>query len=72
MQQYKGDFKIRVGPIFPILVICDIKGAEFFLSSTKHITKSLQYTFFKRWLKNGLLLSTGKLKYVVLEIFKHL
>ncbi|KAJ3656950.1 hypothetical protein Zmor_015993 [Zophobas morio] len=60
---YGKTVKIRLGPsIFPIaegLVTEDYNLIEFILSSNKFLKKSLNYYFFRSWLGNGLLVSSG-------------
>ncbi|XP_025833166.1 cytochrome P450 4d2-like isoform X2 [Agrilus planipennis] len=58
--KYGSPFKITIGFQYPWVIISDSKFMTFFLSSNKYITKSQDYNFFRSWLGDGLLTSTGK------------
>lgn len=55
----KGTFVVRLGPIRPVIFVADLKILEFLLTSNKFIEKSIDYRFLDKWLRKGLLTSTG-------------
>lgn len=59
MKECGNIFRIRLAAV-TWLVLLDPKFIEVILSSNKLIKKTSEYDFFKGWLGNGLLLSTGK------------
>ncbi len=44
-----------------VVFLCDPRDVEIILNSSVHIDKSEDYKFFKPWLGDGLLISTGQL-----------
>nr|QZM07462.1 cytochrome P450 monooxygenase CYP4BN52 [Lasioderma serricorne] len=56
-QKYGKVYKVRIGPFIPQIVISDVKQLEVLLSSTNHISKSINYKFLDKWLGTGLLTS---------------
>lgn len=56
---YDGVVKIWIGPRL-MCFLYDPRDVELILSSHVHIDKSSEYEFFKPWLGNGLLISTGQ------------
>lgn len=58
-ENFKDVVKIWVGPKLVICLI-DPRDVEIILSSNVYIDKSTEYRFFKPWLGDGLLISTGK------------
>lgn len=59
----EGVVKLWIGPRLLVFVY-DPRDVELILSSHVHIDKAEDYRFFQPWLGNGLLISTGKLKYL--------
>nr|AVM18979.1 odorant degrading protein 9 [Holotrichia parallela] len=57
-EKFKGDYKLYIG-FQPLLMLSEPKSIEAMLSSTTNLKKSKSYTFVKKWLGNGLLLSDG-------------
>lgn len=51
--------KLWLGPKLMVLLF-DPRDVELVLSSQVYIDKSYEYSFFKPWLGDGLLISTGK------------
>lgn len=51
--------KIWIGPK-PVVFLAEPRDVELILSSNVHIDKSPEYRFFKPWLGDGLLISTGQ------------
>lgn len=60
-ENFKDVVKIWVGPKLMIFLI-DPRDVEIILSSNVYIDKSTEYRFFKPWLGDGLLISTGKFR----------
>lgn len=58
--------KIWVGPKLMVFLV-DPRDIELVLSSHEYLEKSPEYRFFKPWLGNGLLISTGE---SVVNLFK--
>ncbi|NP_001035323.1 cytochrome P450 4G11 [Apis mellifera] len=58
-ENFKDVVKIWVGPKLVICLI-DPRDVEIILSSNVYIDKSTEYRFFKPWLGDGLLISTGQ------------
>lgn len=58
-EKYKGSFKIYMRSQ-PYLYICEPKGVEFVLSSTKILAKTERHKLKHNWLGTGLLNSSGK------------
>ncbi|XP_033123120.1 cytochrome P450 4C1-like [Anneissia japonica] len=59
-ETFPSIYRLWIGPV-PAVTLCSPESAEVILSSRKkHISKAHFYTFFKTWLGDGLLLSTGK------------
>lgn len=58
-KEYNEVIKIWIGPKL-IVFLVDPRDIELLLSSHVYIDKSPEYRFFKPWLGNGLLISTGK------------
>uniref|UniRef100_A0A182K968 Uncharacterized protein n=1 Tax=Anopheles christyi TaxID=43041 RepID=A0A182K968_9DIPT len=58
-KEYNEVIKIWIGPKL-IVFLVDPRDVELLLSSHVYIDKSPEYRFFKPWLGNGLLISTGK------------
>ncbi|XP_043249673.1 cytochrome P450 4g15 [Colletes gigas] len=56
--EYNEVIKLWIGPKL-IIFLVDPRDAEIILSSHVYIDKSDEYRFFKPWLGNGLLISTG-------------
>ncbi|KAK5643674.1 hypothetical protein RI129_007519 [Pyrocoelia pectoralis] len=56
---YDRVLRIWIGPKL-LVFLMDPRDAELILSSHVHIDKSAEYKFFKPWLGNGLLISTGQ------------
>lgn len=56
---FKNVAKIWIGPKLVILLY-DPRDVEQILSSQVYIDKSNEYSFFKPWLGDGLLISTGE------------
>lgn len=54
--------KLWIGPRL-LVFLYDPRDTELILSSHVHIDKADEYRFFKPWLGNGLLISTGKALY---------
>ncbi|CAH0560444.1 unnamed protein product [Brassicogethes aeneus] len=57
--EYGDVIKLWVGPKL-LVFLMDPSDAEIILNSHVHIDKSPEYRFFKPWLGNGLLISTGE------------
>ncbi|CAK9815342.1 Cytochrome P450 4g15 [Anthophora quadrimaculata] len=57
--EYNEVIKIWVGPKL-IVFLVDPRDVEVILSSNVYIDKSAEYKFFKPWLGNGLLISSGQ------------
>ncbi|CAK9797044.1 Cytochrome P450 4g15 [Anthophora plagiata] len=57
--EYNEVIKIWVGPKL-IVFLVDPRDVEVILSSNVYIDKSAEYAFFKPWLGNGLLISSGQ------------
>lgn len=57
--QGESAVKIWIGPRL-IVFLYDPRDVELILSSNVHIDKAEEYRFFKPWLGDGLLISTGK------------
>lgn len=55
---YGGVIRGWVGPKL-VIFLSDARDAEVILNSNVHIDKSVEYKFFKPWLGNGLLISSG-------------
>lgn len=55
----EGVVKIWIGPRL-LVFLYDPRDVELILSSHVYIDKADEYRFFKPWLGNGLLISTGK------------
>lgn len=53
--------RVWIGPKL-LTFLTDPRDVELILSSHVHIDKASEYSFFKPWLGDGLLISTGKLK----------
>lgn len=51
--------KLWIGPRL-VVFLFDPRDVEILLSSQTYIDKSSEYDFFKPWLGDGLLISTGK------------
>ncbi|XP_043786659.1 cytochrome P450 4g15 [Apis laboriosa] len=58
-ENFKDVVKIWIGPKLVIFLI-DPRDVEIILSSNVYIDKSTEYRFFKPWLGDGLLISTGQ------------
>lgn len=56
--EYDGVVKLWIGPKLVVFLV-DPRDVEVILSSHVYIDKSAEYRFFKPWLGNGLLISTG-------------
>ncbi|XP_031338814.1 cytochrome P450 4g15-like [Photinus pyralis] len=56
---YDRIIRLWIGPKLMVFLL-DPRDAEIILSSHVHIDKSAEYKFFKPWLGNGLLVSTGQ------------
>ncbi|XP_076619036.1 cytochrome P450 4g15 [Colletes latitarsis] len=56
--EFNEVIKVWIGPKL-IIFLADPRDAEIILSSNVYIDKSEEYKFFKPWLGNGLLISTG-------------
>lgn len=63
---------MRLGPIRPVVFVADLKLTEFLLSSNKFIEKSIDYRFLGKWLKRGLLTSTGGDTFVTYNVLSFL
>nr|WDY85990.1 cytochrome P450 4G335 [Pagiophloeus tsushimanus] len=57
--QYGRTVKVWIGPRL-LIFLTDPKDVEIILSSHVHIDKSPEYRFFRPWLGNGLLISSGQ------------
>jgi cytochrome P450 family 4 len=57
--EYGSTVKIRLGSFYISLITIDYKLIELILSSNKNLMKSLNYSYVRPWLGNGLLLSDG-------------
>lgn len=57
-EQYDKVARIWLGPKLLVLLF-DPRDVELILSSQVYIDKSYEYKFFKPWLGEGLLISTG-------------
>ncbi|XP_054269204.1 cytochrome P450 4g15-like [Macrosteles quadrilineatus] len=57
--EYESIARLWVGPRL-FVFLTDPRDIELILGSTVHIDKSVEYKFFKPWLGNGLLISTGE------------
>lgn len=57
--EYENVVKLWIGPRL-IVFLTDPRDIELILSSHVHIDKAPEYRFFKPWLGNGLLISTGE------------
>lgn len=58
--QYGGLLRIYVPPVKPTVVITDPEVLRIILTSNKEVAKAQDYSFFKPWMGNGLLVSEGK------------
>ena len=58
-RDYDQVIKLWIGPKLLVFLV-DPRDVELLLSSHVYIDKSPEYRFFKPWLGNGLLISTGK------------
>lgn len=58
-KEYGTILKLWLGPKL-VVFISDPRDIEIILSSHVHIDKAAEYSFFKPWLGDGLLISTGK------------
>lgn len=56
--EYTGAVRVWIGPRL-IVFLTDPRDVELILSSHVYIDKSPEYRFFKPWLGNGLLISSG-------------
>lgn len=56
--QYDQIIRLWIGPKL-LIFLMDPRDVEIILSSQVYIDKSSEYRFFKPWLGNGLLISTG-------------
>lgn len=56
-KKYGTVFKIRIGPVYPTIMVCDSKFIGMILSSPKMTKKGLDYALLKDWLGDGLLTS---------------
>lgn len=65
MYDFDAVCKLWIGPKL-IVFLFSPADVELILSSHVFIDKSAEYDFFKPWLGDGLLISTGKLKLIVL------
>lgn len=54
--------KVWIGPKLLVFLV-DPRDIELVLGSQVYIDKAPEYRFFKPWLGNGLLISTGKFKF---------
>jgi hypothetical protein len=59
-KDYKDVIKLWAGPKL-LVFLADPRDIELILSSQVYLDKSPEYRFFKPWLGNGLLISSGKL-----------
>lgn len=59
-EQFSEVIKIWIGPKLTVF-LADPRDVEIILSSQVLIDKSSEYEFFKPWLGDGLLISSGKL-----------
>lgn len=59
--EFKDIIKLWVGPKL-IVFLADPRDIELVLSSQVYLDKSPEYRFFKPWLGNGLLISSGEVK----------
>lgn len=66
--KYGGLFKLRLGPIYYSVVLCEPKSVGFILSSTKYVEKSDDYDFIAAWLGSGLLTSPSNVSNEVSQI----
>lgn len=57
--EYDSVVKMWFGPTLGVF-LTDPRDVELILGSNVHIDKSQEYSFFKPWFGNGLLISTGK------------
>lgn len=60
-QDFKDVIKLWAGPKLMVF-LADPRDIELILSSQVYLDKSPEYRFFKPWLGNGLLISSGKVK----------
>jgi cytochrome P450 family 4 len=58
-KDYKDVIKLWAGPKL-LVFLADPRDIELILSSQVYLDKSPEYRFFKPWLGNGLLISSGK------------
>ena len=58
-QDFKDVIKLWAGPKLMVF-LADPRDIELILSSQVYLDKSPEYRFFKPWLGNGLLISSGK------------
>lgn len=58
-KEYNQVIKLWAGPKL-LVFLSDPRDIELILSSQVYLDKSPEYRFFKPWLGNGLLISTGK------------
>lgn len=56
-KKYGPIFKIRIGPVYPTIMVCDSKFIGMILSSPKMTKKGIDYVLLKDWLGDGLLTS---------------
>lgn len=59
-KDYKEVIKLWAGPKLMVF-LADPRDVELILSSQVYLDKSPEYRFFKPWLGNGLLISSGEL-----------
>lgn len=57
--EFGGVVKVWFGPTLGVF-LTDPRDVELILGSHVHIDKSQEYSFFKPWFGNGLLISTGE------------
>jgi hypothetical protein len=60
-KDFKDVIKLWAGPKLMVF-LADPRDIELVLSSQVYLDKSPEYRFFKPWLGNGLLISSGKVK----------
>jgi hypothetical protein len=60
-EDFKDVIKLWAGPKL-LIFLADPRDIELVLSSQVYLDKSAEYRFFKPWLGNGLLISSGEVK----------
>lgn len=66
-KDYKDVIKLWAGPKL-LVFLADPRDIELILSSQVYLDKSPEYRFFKPWLGNGLLISSGECSIILINV----